>query len=54
MNDLVPAALVKLPSDQQEARLAELVRRFGEDPAVLRDEFQEFIGGGATLGVKKS
>jgi transposase len=40
----------KLPRSERDGRLAELARRFGEDPAVLREEFQEFTGGGVILG----
>jgi hypothetical protein len=42
--------LNKLPRSEQDARLAELARHLGEDPAALRDEFEEFTGGGVTLG----
>jgi hypothetical protein len=44
------AALVKLPSDQHEAHLAELARSLGEDVAVLREEFEAFSGGELSLG----
>jgi hypothetical protein len=37
-------ALIKLPSVEHEARLAELAKRLGEDPEILRDEFALFVG----------
>ena len=37
-------ALIKLPSVEHEARLAELAKRLGEDPEILRDEFAVFVG----------
>jgi hypothetical protein len=37
-------ALVKLPSVEHEARLAELAKRLDEDPEILRDEFAVFVG----------
>jgi hypothetical protein len=40
------AQLAKLPRSEQEARLGELAKRLDEDPAVLRDEFEAFSGGG--------
>jgi hypothetical protein len=36
------AALLKLPSDQQDARLTELAKSLAEDGAALREEFEEF------------
>jgi hypothetical protein len=44
------ATLMRLPGDQHEARLVELARRLGEDPAALREEFEAFSGGGVTFG----
>jgi hypothetical protein len=37
MNANRRAALLKIPSDQFEAQLAELARRLGEIPAALRE-----------------
>jgi hypothetical protein len=42
--------LSKLPAAERDARFAALAKRFGEDPAVLREEFEAFAGGGVTLG----
>ena len=36
--------LSKLPRTEHEARLTELAKRFGEDLAVLREEFEAFGG----------
>jgi hypothetical protein len=38
------ATIIKLPSGEQEARLAELAKRLDEDLEVLRDEFAAFVG----------
>ena len=38
------AAIIKLPSVEQEARLAELAKRLDEDLEILRDEFAAFVG----------
>ena len=38
------ATIIKLPSVEQEARLAELAKRLDEDLEVLRDEFAAFVG----------
>jgi Protein of unknown function (DUF3631) len=38
------ATIMKLPSVEQEARLAELAKRLDEDLEVLRDEFAAFVG----------
>jgi hypothetical protein len=38
------AAIAKLPSDQHEAKLAELAKRLDTDLAVLREEFSELVG----------
>ena len=36
--------LISLPSEQHEARLAELAKRFDEDVAAVRDDFTAFAG----------
>ena len=38
------ATIIKLPTVEQEARLAELAKRLDEDLEILRDEFAAFVG----------
>jgi hypothetical protein len=38
------AKLLKLPTTEQESRLAALAKRLDEDPDILRDQFTEFAG----------
>jgi hypothetical protein len=40
----------ELPRAEHDARLTALARRLGEDPAVLRQEYEDFTGGSTTLG----
>ena len=37
------ATIIKLPSAQHDIKLAELAKRLGEDPAILREELAELI-----------
>src|SRR5258705_3599898 len=37
-------SLINLPSEQHEARLADLARRLDEDLAAIRDDFTAFVG----------
>jgi Protein of unknown function (DUF3631) len=38
------AVIVKLPSSQRDAKLAELAKRLDQDLEVIRDEFTDFVG----------